>query len=144
MYKYHLINEQLLALNGHKKRLRRFTIEDLTSLSKLSICRSWIARSRLVWWKWSLTLKNRSRSLRLREFSTRPSTKWAWKVWEYWGNPTSLSHDVETQWWSISEAFDSLREGQSATSKCGREKNTWSAGTLWMDFRWGLNLAINY
>lgn len=86
------------------------TSYSLTSLSKLSICSSWIARSMLVWWNWSLMLRNLSRSLRLREFSTRPSTKWVWKVWEYWGSPTSLSHDVATQWWSISDAFESLED----------------------------------
>lgn len=84
-------------------------VHDLTSLSKLSICRSWIARSRLVWWKWSPMFRNLSRSLRLSEFRTRPSTKLVWKVWEYWGRPTSLSHDVETQWWSSSDALESLR-----------------------------------
>lgn len=82
----------------------------LTSLSKLTIWSSWIARSRLVWWLGSPMLRNRSRSRRFKEFSTRPSTKWAWKLWEYCGKPTSLSHDVATQWWSISDALDSLED----------------------------------
>lgn len=82
----------------------------LTSLSKLSICKIWIARSRLVWWNGSPMLRNLSRSLRLREFSTRPSTRWVWKVCEYWGSPMSLSHDVATQWWSMSEALESLED----------------------------------
>lgn len=92
----------------------------LTSLSKLTIWSSWIARSRLVWWPGSLMLRNRSRSRRFREFSTRPSTKWVWKVWEYCGKPTSLSHDVATQWWSISDALDSLEDDRTHQIRSSR------------------------
>lgn len=80
----------------------------LTSLSKLSTCSSSMPRSKLTWWNFLVMLRWRSRSRRVSEFSMRPSTKWLWKAWEYWGNPTSLNQALATQWWSISAALDNL------------------------------------
>lgn len=78
-----------------------------TSLSKLSRCSSSMPSSRLAWWGF-LTFRWRSISRRLRQFSIRPSTRWVWKAWEYWGRPTSLNQALATQWWSMSAALDSL------------------------------------
>ncbi len=70
----------------------------IASLSKLSICRSWMADRMLVTWNLLVTLKMASRSLRVIEFSTLPSTNWLWKTWEYWGSPDitqpALRHPV--------------------------------------------------
>lgn len=81
----------------------------LTSLSKLSICRSWMPDRMLVTWNLLVMLKMVSRSFRVREFNTLPSTSWLWKTCEYCGSPMSFSQHLDTQWWSISAALESLK-----------------------------------
>lgn len=81
----------------------------LTSLSNWSSCSSSMPSSRLIWWNFLVMLRWRSRSWRVSEFSMRPSTRWLWKAWEYWGRPTSLNQALATQWWSRSAALDNLQ-----------------------------------
>lgn len=90
----------------------------IASLSKLSICRSWMADRMLVTWNLFVMLKMVSRSLRVIEFSTLPSTNWLWKTCEYWGSPTSPSQVWDTQWWSISAALESLSDKNETQNQC--------------------------
>lgn len=87
-----------------------------TSFSKWSKCSSSMPSSRLTWWNLLVMLRWHSRSWRVRELSMRPSTRWVWKAWEYWGKPTSLNQALATQWWSISAALDSLQKHRMATN----------------------------
>lgn len=80
----------------------------LTSLSNWSSWSSSMPSNRLTWWNFLVMLRWRSRSWRVSEFSMRPSTRWLWKAWEYWGRPTSLNQALATQWWSRSAALDNL------------------------------------
>lgn len=89
-----------------------------TSLLKLSMCRSWIPSSMLLWWAFLDTCRFFSRSARVIVLSRRPSTKCVWKNWEYCGRPTSFSHACATQWWSRSAAFDNLTAHTNQIKLC--------------------------
>lgn len=104
------------AIRTHAYSLYVYRNKTLTSLSKLSICRSWMADRMLVTWNLLVMLKMVSRSFRVREFSTLPSTSWLWKTCEYCGSPMSLSQHLDTQWWSMSAAFESLGSTNRTTS----------------------------
>lgn len=80
-----------------------------TSLSKLRVCSSCIPSRRLFWWAFLETCRCFSRSVRVSVLRRRPSTRWVWKNWEYWGRPTSVSQAWATQWWSRSAALERLK-----------------------------------
>lgn len=69
----------------------------LTSLLKFTWYSSSIPSRMLTWWNFLDTFRCFSRSRFISEFSIRPSTRWLWKAWEYWGRPMSFSQALATQ-----------------------------------------------
>ncbi len=96
--------------NSHHALLLVYEYVCVTSLSKLSVCSSCIPSSRLFLWAFLDTCRCFSRSVHVSVLRRRPSTRWVWKNWEYWGRPTSVSQAWATQWWSRSAALERLKQ----------------------------------